>query len=266
MKRRYGLKLKKGNPKNMKFKIHTKIDSLPSRVDLRPKMPPIYDQGQLGSCTANALAAAFDYIDNNSWIPSRLFIYYNERVMENSVADDAGAEISDGVKSLEIYGVCKESSWPYDISKFTIKPSETCYSEALNNKAFTVENIHSDTNSIKTSLAHGYPVVVGIEIYESFESQEVTQSGIVPMPNVSSEKYLGGHAVLIVGYDDSTSSWLMRNSWGTSWGMNGYFTLPYPYIKNHGSDLWNISKVYSIPETNSTNSIEQPTPDCCKLQ
>jgi C1A family cysteine protease len=253
MKRDYSLKITKRHPSLLKLKVYSKIDSLPTSVDLRQRMPPVYDQGQLGSCTANALAAAFEFDDANAWTPSRLFIYYNERMIENDVGVDGGAQISDGVNSLETYGVCQESSWPYDISQFAIKPSESCYTEALANKAFTVENIPDDEVSIKTSLVNGFPVVVGIQVYASFESQDVASSGIVPMPDTSSEECLGGHAVLIVGYDDASSSWLMRNSWGTSWGMAGYFTLPYAYISTYGSDLWNITKISS--------SDPRPTPD-----
>ena len=207
-------------------------------------MPPVYDQGQLGSCTANALAAAYEYCDNNAFLPSRLFIYYNERKLENDIPDDAGAMLSDGIKTLETYGVCPETILPYDISKFAVKPSSLCYSTALKHKATKCSNIHNDLSSMKNALASGFPFVVGITIYESFESDSVALNGEVPMPNVNTEQMLGGHAVLVCGYDDSKKHWIMRNSWGSGWGDKGYFYLPYLYLldSNLASDLWNITK------------------------
>ena len=98
---------------------------------------------------------------------------------------------------------------------------------------------------MKMSLSKANPFVVGIVVYESFESDTVAKSGYVPMPNVTSEAMLGGHAVLCVGYNDIKKVWIMRNSWGTSWGDRGYFYLPYAYLLDNTltSDLWNISKM-----------------------
>ena len=233
---------------DLKYLSVPKVSSLPSVVDLRSKMPPIYDQGQLGSCTANSLAAAYEFCDNNAFTPSRLFIYYNERVLEHSIGQDAGARLSDGIRTLETYGVCPESQWVYDITKFTMKPPSTCYKTALNHRAVTVNNIHQDITSMKTSLANGFPFVVGIAVYESFESQEVASTGVVPFPNTASEKCLGGHAILCIGYDDNKKVWIMRNSWGNSWGSSGYFTLPYTYLLDSSlsSDLWNITKESNV--------------------
>ena len=245
LKRIYNVKIERLPISSLKFKTFEKVVTLPSSVDLRPKCPPVYDQGQLGSCTANALAAAFEIDDNNAFIPSRLFIYYNERKLENTIPEDAGAMLHDGIKTLQTYGVCPETLWPYDISKFAVKPSANCYTTALNTKAFTCNNIIQDLTHMKTSLANGFPFVVGIAVYESFESQQVAQTGVVHMPNLATEKCLGGHALLCVGYNDSTKTWLMRNSWGTGWGMGGYFTLPYLYLLDShlSSDLWNITKL-----------------------
>ena len=248
VRRIYKVKIDRVAPSELKYKTLKKIDKLPKIVDLRTKMPPVYDQGELGGCTGNACAACFEYEDKNAFTPSRLFIYYCERSIEGTVKTDSGASISDGIKVLQKYGVCKESSWPYDISKFKIKPTVECYNEALQNKALNVTHIPQDVTSMKTSLANGFPFVVGISVYSSFESEEVAKTGVVPIPDVDKEECLGGHAVLVCGYDDIHKVWILRNSWGTKWGQKGYFTLPYLYLldSNLSSDLWNITKVSSV--------------------
>jgi C1A family cysteine protease len=222
---------------------------LPPSVDLRPGCPPtVYDQGQLGSCTANAIAAAFEFdlakqkLDD--FMPSRLFIYYNERVVEGTVDSDSGAMIRDGIKSVAKQGVCTEDSWGYDIDRFAEKPSDDCYTAALDNQALSYQRVPRTLDQMRGCLANGYPFVFGFTVYDSFESREVAESGVVPMPG-EGESILGGHAVLAVGYDDETQRFLVRNSWGPGWGQGGYFTIPYPYLTNRGlaSDFWTISKV-----------------------
>ena len=220
--------------------------ALPAKVDLRPQCPPVYDQGQLGSCTANAIGGAiqFDRMKQNltpNFVPSRLFIYYNERVIEGTVSTDSGAQIRDGIKSVAKQGACPEPDWPYDIAKFAVRPPTADYREALHDRAVTYSRLTQNTNLLKGCLASGYPFVFGFTVYESFESQAVAQSGVVPMPSPN-EQVLGGHAVLAVGYDDSTQRFIVRNSWGTSWGMAGYFTMPYAYVTdpNLADDIWTI--------------------------
>jgi C1A family cysteine protease len=226
-----------------------RITTLPPSVDLRPGCPPIYDQGQLGSCTANAIAAAiqFEQIrqkEPKPFAPSRLFIYYNERAMEHTVGQDAGAQIRDGMKSVNHIGACPETDWPYVITKFAQKPSTRAFKDARLGKALSYQRVVQTLDQMKGCLASGLPIVLGISVYESFESQQVARSGIVPMP-ANSEKLLGGHAILAVGYNDAEQRFVMRNSWGTSWGMQGYFTIPYAYLtdSNLCDDLWMIQMV-----------------------
>jgi C1A family cysteine protease len=224
------------------------LTALPTSADLRSKCPPVYDQGQLGSCTANAIAGAieFDLMKENKteFMPSRLFIYYNERAIEGTVDSDSGAQIRDGIKSVADLGDCPEDLWPYDINKFTGKPSQNCYDSAVQHKAVQYQRVIRDLNQMKGCLASGYPFVFGFTVYQSFESQEVAQTGHASMPS-SGEQAVGGHAVLGVGYDDSQNWFIVRNSWGTSWGMKGYFTLPYSYLLNANlaDDFWTIRVV-----------------------
>lgn len=232
------------------------LAALPPSVDLRSECPAVYNQGRIGSCTANAIAAAFEFDLMMQHLPvfqpSRLFIYYNEREVEGHVNSDSGAQIRDGIKSVATLGVCSEDEWPYDDTPAESdggpfppgardgeKPSAQCYQDALNNRVTTYRRVLRDPDQMRGCLAAGYPFVFGFTVYESFESKEVADSGVVPMPQPG-EQVLGGHAVLAVGYDDSTQRFIIRNSWGTDWGQDGYFTMPYAYLTTRGmsSDFW----------------------------
>ena len=221
---------------------------LPTSVDLRNFASPIDDQGTLGSCTGNALAGAIDLLDNKlahkSLRVSRLFIYYQERAMENDIPQDAGARISDGVTACSQTGVCLESIWPYTVSQFAVKPNQAAYADAAHRK-ITGASKCADITAIKTALANGSPVVGGFMVYASFETAAVARTGLMPIPNVTREQCLGGHAVCFVGYNDSKSWFIVRNSWGTSWGDKGYFYMPYQIITtpNMASDFWAITNV-----------------------
>jgi C1A family cysteine protease len=199
----------------------------------------------LGSCTANAIGAAieFDRLKQklSDFVPSRLFIYYNERVIEGTVSSDSGAQIRDGIKTVASLGVCPEPDWPYDITKFTQKPPAKAYADAVADRAVSYQSLVQDVNQMKGCLASGYPFVFGFTVYESFESAAVASSGNAPMP-APSERAIGGHAVVAVGYEDANQWFVVRNSWGTNWGLSGYFTMPYAYLIQTGlaSDFWTI--------------------------
>jgi C1A family cysteine protease len=220
--------------------------ALPAKADLRAQCPPVYDQGQLGSCTANAIAGAiqFDRLKQMlapDFTPSRLFIYYNERVIEHSAASDSGAQIRDGIKSVARQGDCPESEWPYVVAKFKTKPTKTCYADARKYKVILYQRVAQTLSQLKGCLASGYPFVFGFSVYESFESATVAKTGHAPLPQ-SGEAVIGGHAVDGVGYDDAKQWFIVRNSWGAGWGMQGYFTLPYAYVTDASlaSDFWTI--------------------------
>jgi C1A family cysteine protease len=218
--------------------------TLPSAVDLRATCSPVEDQGRLGSCTANALVGNLEFLEKKAGRTvtdlSRLFVYYNERVLEGSVNEDAGAMIRDGVKTLVKLGVCAEKKWGYDIAKFAVKPTAACFRQALTHQ---LESYHRlvTLQDMLSCLAEGYPFVFGFSVYEAFESTTVAKSGQLNLPK-RSEKALGGHAVMAVGYDDATKRFLVRNSWGKDWGQQGYFTMPYAYLddRNLADDLWTL--------------------------
>lgn len=218
----------------------------PAMVDLRSQCPPVYDQGQLGSCTANGIGGAihFERLKQKAtpdFVPSRLFIYYNERVIEHTVQSDAGAQIRDGIKTVAKQGDCPETEWPYDVAKFAHKPSASCYSDALKYKTIGYQRLSQNLSQMKQCVAAGYPFVFGFTAYASFESADVAKTGIVPMPGAS-EEVVGGHCMLVVGYDDAQQAFITRNSWGTSWGQAGYCMMPYAYLldSNLASDFWTI--------------------------
>lgn len=225
--------------------------TLPSTVDLRPWCSPVETQGKTNTCTGQAFAGAIEYfqninnnfdVDGKFFNVSRLFTYYNERVLANNVDVDAGAYLHDGVKVLSTHGICREELWPYDPAKITVKPPPEAYADAATRKIKVYSQVLlRDIQNVKKVLAARIPVVFGFMAYEKFESMEAAATGTVNMPQPG-EKCRGGHAVLMVGYDDTTQRVIVRNSWGPTWGKGGYFTLPYAYITNGRltSDAWAI--------------------------
>jgi C1A family cysteine protease len=225
---------------------------LPTQVDLRkgpPGMPEVYDQGDLGSCTANATAAAVQYArrkeNRPEFRPSRLFIYYNTRAIEGTIDQDIGAFLRDTLRAVAQLGVCaSDTHWPYDITQFAKRPPPEAYQFASDYQVVRYRRMAQSLNQMKGCLASGYPFVFGFSVYESFEAPEVRRTGNVPLPSPS-ETQFGGHAVLAVGYEDATSRFIVRNSWGPSWGDAGYCYMPYGYLTNPSlsADFWNVSMV-----------------------
>ena len=218
-----------------------KVMELPPLVDLRSVDSLILDQSQLGSCTGNGICGCINFLHVKTGETfSRLFVYYNERAIEGTVDQDSGANIDDGINSVKTQGVCLESTWPYDITQFAVKPSDEAYTQASKDVVTDYLQVNS-LAEVKMCLASGFPVVFGINVYESFEDSHVASSGHVPVPQ-SNEQCLGGHCMKIVGYDDVNLWVIVANSWGTGWGDKGYCYLPYAYVNSDASDFATIRK------------------------
>jgi len=243
--RKYTLKK---DPDDLRDKVyrseHKDTVMLPASVDLRSKMSPVVDQGQLGSCTANAIASGLrEYLEIQSGKPltrlSRLYLYWHERQIEGTINEDSGAYIRDGMKVLQTIGCAPEADYSYDIATFRNKPSAKAEVDA---GAYKIKEYHRVLNfaAMQAALAAGSPVVIGISVFSSFESEAVAKTGMVPLPK-RGEQSLGGHAVLVVGYQNmgNTVYAIVRNSWGADWGDQGYFYLSKTYFdKGYVSDMW----------------------------
>lgn len=238
-----------GNEAKFGVEHHTRV-MLPAAFDLRTGtdyVPPILDQGELGSCAPSEISNALRFCVGkeagikSEWQPSRLYIYYFSRLLERSPAnEDTGISIKGGMETIEKYGACNETTWPYIISQFATTPTSNAIKEAYTHiPGYTYLSVPQELIHIKQAIVAGYPVIIGIQIYESFESDEVAKTGEVPIPETK-EKLLGGHCVCIYGYDDKTQKFTLSNTWGTNWGNNGYFTLPYEYVINSelAGDFW----------------------------
>lgn len=216
---------------------------LPAVVDLKPGCPPVWNQGQTSSCTAHATLAAFLYDSQGRPITmlSRMMQYYDSRILSGDTGFDGGAQIRDSAKAMNKWGACEEDLWPFDADHLLTVPSGDCYVAAKDHR--TNSYVAIDRGGLRHALASGYPVVCGIEVYESFETDEVAKTGIIPMP-LQAEEDNGGHAILLVGYDDEKQTFTFRNSWGVEWGDGGYGTLPTAYLQDErlSSDFWQIQQ------------------------
>lgn len=244
-----------GNSK--KLKAPNFSTSLPTQCDFSSQISQIHNQGALGSCSAQALTLSMELSlqKNNMYTSlSPLYVYYNERVLENSVNSDSGAALSDGIKAICTWGACNESTWSYDdyLSKFKTKPSEAAYTEGemlMNLGAIAPNHVDYSLSSIKYALSQNIPVIFGVFVYPSFNTLTVSKTGKVPIP-APNERPLGGHALTFVGYNDETQEFKFANSWGNEWGDKGCGYLSYKYVMNEGAkgsrlyffpnDLWSI--------------------------
>lgn len=236
--------------RDIKYGAPSKIyKNLPPAIDQRSQMPPVFDQEALGSCTGNATCGQCWHLAlkdprPNDFMPSRLFQYYATRILERTVRIDSGASIRNSIKSVVRYGICPEAYWPYVIRKFAHKPPQKAFKVARKELVRLYQAVPQRPEQIKSVLSTGYTVNFGFTVYESFESDVVTETGVMPMPKPS-EEILGGHAVLLVGYDDEKQLYIVRNSWGDTWGDKGYFYMPYDFVHNkiYAADFWTINAV-----------------------
>ena len=236
------------DPRDFQSNRHTKMAA--ERLPTSYKMPiniPVYDQGGIGSCTANSGCVCFLYEcaeQNFSFEPSRLFLYWVTRFLENSVPYDDGAYIRDVFKALRQFGLAKEQFMPYIVHKFAEQPSKEAFEDGLNHLAIEYAAVKKEERIIKQTLMAGGAISFGFYVYESFMKGNWSYTtGLMPMP-AKGEQITGGHAVTIVGWDDDIECFLIQNSWGTDWGKEGFFWMPYKFLLSANcSDFWVINKV-----------------------
>lgn len=254
-KHKYLLKPDVRKISDQKYRDFFLLKELPEFIDYRKKMPPIWNQGDLGSCQSHAIDAIDAYIKGYSYTPSHLFTYYNVRLIEGTVDQDSGGTLSDTCEAIKNNSVCDAEIWPYDISKFAEKPPEQAYANAKSdNDAIYHFYRAQSVDEARQALADGHIPLIGIVVYENFETEECLNTGIIPDPN---GKILGGHALDIVGYYDNPSAnstflscifkksqgyFIIRNSWGTGIGLNGsgYFRISYEVFEKLLMDMWII--------------------------
>ena len=255
-------------PQESDFLVISERKTIVDLYDLttNKQFPSIYDQGELGSCTANALSCAvsFDYLNNFvklsqsssssssssssvTFNPSRLYLYYKERERENDIPNDNGAILADGVNVLLSKGVCSEEQWPYIINKFSTKPPVECDTDALQHKLVTCKLVNQTQHDLESCISSGFPVVFGFVVYNDIRNISASNNFILPMPKFG-EPSIGGHAVIIVGYDSTKKLFKIRNSWGEKWGDKGHFYMHYDYVLNFNlaSDFWILTSMQDL--------------------
>jgi C1A family cysteine protease len=235
------------DPRDYHFKVSRR--DFPEKVDLRQHFPAVYKQGKLHSCIGNSIAAAIQFEQRRQgaaeFRPSRLFIYYNARAAEHVTRKDHGARIRDAMKAVARHGAPPEDLWPYLEHRFAHKPAPHAYRAGLDNRVTEYLRLHHDIVSMKACLAEGYPFIFGLLLYQSFMSNKVRDTGVVPMPIPHKEKVAAGHALLAVGYDEAERVFIVRNSWGHRWGKEGYCLIPFHYLQTHklSEDFWTVRMV-----------------------
>ena len=255
-----GYRGKRGNSAANLYQPKTDQGALPPKVDLRPAMTEVEDQGQTSSCVANATAGAYEYmmkrhLGDDRYNVSRLFIYWNARDKEGSTGKDGGSFIADAVSSLREKGACSEETWPFDVGAVTSEPDEASFDEAKGFLVEEAESVATDLGTWRATLADGQPIIFGTKLFGSFDKQR--KPGHVPMPSSteSNRESHGAHAMLCVGYSDVDKVFIVRNSWGSSWGDKGYCYMPYDYLMNTAMNLddsWIIRQI-------ETTEIDQET-------
>lgn len=242
---RFGWRMPNPDFRDLRYTPQTAARQLPASVDLRAGCPSAFDQGQLGACTSHAIAAMVMFEQQREGIPvfvlSRLAHYYWERMFEGTTQVDAGASLRDGLRVVNRIGMAFEFTWPYDPNRFRLRPPPSVQRQAALHTVTQYMAVSQTLDAMRGCLADGHVFVTGISVFDSFERADVLKTGDVPMPSAS-ESMLGGHAITICGYDDNAQRFRWLNSWGPSYGQNGFGTLPYGYLANPrlAGDTWAV--------------------------
>ena len=261
IKHAYGHKAPKTPHKHLALKrLTAPAVPLPPVVSLRPICSPVIDQSTAGSCTGCASKSGIELlsqraINDGVWngplfMASALGIYACERIADSTLDQDAGASIADAAAALE-RGVIPDADWPYDLSMLFVAPTVTAMADSLRVKLVDATAIDNDHDTIRGCLAQGFPILIGVSVYDSFEAAfQQGEHGDVPMPNTSTESLLGGHALLLVGYDDNKKQYTFKNSWGDAVGDGGYGTFPYAFIEDSTltSELYELRRIAQFPD------------------
>jgi C1A family cysteine protease len=238
------------SPLDWKFRPHASVvRRLPPVVDLRRHCPPVYDQLHLNSCSANAIAGALRYDELKEGradvaSPSRLFIYYNERVLAGVIRTNSPVSLRDGYRTVSKIGSCSERMWPYHPRRFRREPTPACFHAARRHRAIAYYRIRRSMTQLRACLAERFPFVMALAVHQSMVAPAVRRTGIVPVPG-RRDRLRGGHAVLAVGYDHARRLIIFRNSWGRTWGDDGYGYLPYAFFASPDLtwDFWTMRRV-----------------------
>jgi len=221
----------------------TREDELPAKVDLRSYMTEVENQANSNSCCANAVAGAYEYLCKRKALESgdeigdisRLFIYYVGRKQDqvkreegNIKVKDEGMSIAGAISAMQLKGACLQEEFPFDLENVNSCPGEEAFTHAMDYKVSDAVSIPVDVEAMKSCLAEGYPIVFGLKLTAQFF--EPLEGGYVPVPDPPQSAEHGLHAMLIVGYNERQQLFIVRNSWGTDWGSDGYVYLPYGYV------------------------------------
>lgn len=237
---------------------------LPEKVDLSPLCSPIEDQGSHGSCVGHGTCGMLEYLElwelraklpvgakapevfDSTFDPiSRLFVYNNARLYDgNPLSQDNGTQISSAIHVIKNQGLCRESQFAYTDENVLFSPPDEAYLEGLHHKAvwdYKLDN--RNLNELKQCLAWGYPIIFGMTCYDSMMTQQVAETGDIPYPS-NGDSPVGGHCMLIVGYDNATQTFDLRQSWGLGWGNQGYGKIGFDYLTDTdlASDFWTLRK------------------------
>ena len=242
----YNYKFQSKDPRDYIYKLQPQTNPLPNNYYLVKTMLvcPILNQLNLGSCVSHATYVMLYIMSGGVITPSRLQLYLCTREMDgSSLSQDTGATVRGAMKAILNYSACTESIWPYVVSNFSQLSPRSAFTNTYNIQNFVYTAVIQDVSHITQVLSNNTPIILGINVYSSFESESANKTGIIPMPNIKKEKLLGGHCIVLIGYDTPKKLFAFQNSWGPSWGNNGYGYLPFNYVinKSLASDLTIIS-------------------------